>query len=169
MTMKVRVRRKTMNLDNIRSGKVRVGFFDDRRYEDGLPVAQVAYWNEYGTKRLGVQHGIPERPFMRPAIFERKSELQDKLNAAYKQAFKDNANTMKVLENFGEFAVDLIQRQIERTVSPANAPITINGGWLGFKGRRSVFVEGKNGKSHPLEDTMLMHDSVSYQTEEVMK
>lgn len=166
MAMKVRVRRKTMNLDNIRSGKVRVGFFDDKRYEDGLPVAQVAYWNEYGTR---VEHGIPERPFMRPAVFEHKNQLQDKLRSAYKQAFKDNSNTMEVLDTFGEYLVDLIQRQIERTVSPENAPITIHGGWLGFKGGRSVYVEGKNGKSHPLMDTEFMHDSVAYQTEEVRK
>lgn len=167
MVMKVDFKKnKRTNSRIFKEGVVRVGFFDDKRYDDGLPVAQVAYWNEYGTN---VEHGMPARPFMRPAVFEHKAELNALLRSRYKKAFKDKENTMTVLENFGEYVVDLIQRQIEKTTSPENAPITINGGWLGFKGRRSVYVEGKQGKSHPLLDTMFMHDSVAYKAEEVKK
>ena len=166
MVMKVEYRKKRINTDNLREGIVRVGFFEGIRYDDGTPVAKVARWNEFGTR---VEHGIPERPFMRPAVFEHKESLTEKLRSEYKKALKDKQNTMVVLNTFGEYVVDLIQRQIESTYTPANSPITIHGGWLGFKGGRSVYVEGKQGKTHPLEDTMLMHDSVSYKSEEVFK
>ena len=166
MVMKVEYRKKKFNTNNLREGIVRVGFFENMRYDDNTPVAKVARWNEFGTR---VEHGIPERPFMRPAVFEHKEALTEKLRALYKQALKDNQNTMLVLNNFGEYVVDLIQRQIESTYTPANSPITIHGGWLGFKTRKSVYVEGKQGKSHPLEDTMVMHDSVDYRAEEVFK
>lgn len=166
MVMKVEYRKKKVNPDNLREGVVRVGFFEGVRYDDGTPVAKVARWNEFGTN---VEHGIPERPFMRPAVFEHKEALTEKLRSAYKQAFKDRQNTMLVLNKFGEYVVNLIQTQIESTHTPANSPITIHGGWLGFKGGRSVYVEGKQGKTHPLEDTMFMHDSVDYKAEEVFK
>lgn len=167
MSMKVDVQRKRVDMSKVREGTVRVGFFEDKRYDDDLPVAQVAFWNEYGTK---VEHGMPPRPFMRPAVFEKKSDLEEKLRSRYRQAFKDGENTMNVLEAFGEYVVDIIQKKIDATFTPENAPITIKGGWLGFKGKRkNVYVVGKSGKSHPLKDTGYMYDSVAYQCEEVKK
>ena len=47
---------------------VNVGFFDTDQYPDGTYVAQVAYWNEFGTK------GMPARPFMRQTIAAHKDE-----------------------------------------------------------------------------------------------
>ena len=41
---------------------VQVGFFATAKYDNGTPVAAVAAYNEFGTKR------IPERPFFRQAI-----------------------------------------------------------------------------------------------------
>ena len=166
MVMKVEYKKKKFNANNLREGIVRVGFFAGVEYDDGVPVAKVARWNEFGTK---VEHGIPERPFMRPAVFANKAQLTEKLRSAYKQAIKDNQNTMLVLNTFGEYVVELIKRQIDATYTPENSPITIHGGWLGYKDGRSVYVEGKQGKTHPLKDTGFMQDNVTYKAEEVFK
>ena len=52
------------------TAKVRVGIIEQANYEgsDGESVAQVAFWNEYGTART------PARPFFRNTIAERKTE-----------------------------------------------------------------------------------------------
>ena len=165
MVMKATVQKKRYDTNMLREGVVRVGFFEESKYEDDLPVAQVAVWNEYGTH---IEHGIPERPFMRPAVFEHKQELTEKLRSLYRKAFKDNQNTMAVLELFGEDVVEKIKSQIDSVYRPANAPITIEGGWLGRKGKKSVYIEGKGG-SKPLIDTGDMQRSVKYKAEEVFK
>lgn len=169
MVMKVESYKKKTR-PRFREGIVRVGFFADVKYDDKdgktVSVAQVARWNEFGTK---VEHGIPERPFMRPAVFANKAQLTEKLRSLYKQALKDKKPGIQALETFGEYVVELIKKQIDATYTPENSPITIHGGWLGYKGGRSVYVEGKQGKSHPLKDTGFMQDSVSYKAEEVFK
>lgn len=165
MSMKVTVQKKRYDANQIRSGVVRVGFFAESKYEDDLPVAQVARWNEFGTR---IDHGIPPRPFMRPAVFEHKQELTEKLRSLYRKAFKDNQNTMAVLELFGEDVVEKIKSQIDSVNTPENAPITIHGGWLGRKGKKAVYIEGKGG-SKPLIDTGVMQRSVKYKAEEVFK
>ena len=52
---------------------VRVGFIDGAKDSNGTPVAQVAFWNEYGTKTS------PPRPFFRSAITQNKSEWARRL------------------------------------------------------------------------------------------
>ena len=66
--MKVSVKKNPIvfeKLKKIKDARVRVGWFEESKYDDNTPVANVAFWQEYGTKR-----GIPERPFMRPAAFK---------------------------------------------------------------------------------------------------
>ena len=52
------------------TAKVRVGIIEQANYEgsDGESVAQVAFWNEYGTAT------IPPRPFFRNTIAQHKDE-----------------------------------------------------------------------------------------------
>lgn len=150
MVMKVSFRKnRNINPRMFSEGAVRVGFFEDRKYDDDTPVAMVARWNEYGT---GGKHGIPPRPFMRPAVFERKQELTEYLRSKYKQAIKDRKNTMQVLKKFGEYVVDKIQTQIITGDYIPNTPATI---------------KAKNGRSKPLYDTGFMLGSVDYKAEEI--
>lgn len=176
MAIKATVQKKRYDENQIREGVVRIGFFEDKKYEEkkdkngkvirkAIHVAQVAHWNEYGT---GGAHGIPERPFMRPSVFAHKQVLQEILRARYRRAFKNNENTMRVLKLFGEEVVEIIKTQIDSVNTPENAPITIDGGWLGRKGKKSVYIEGKGG-SKPLYDTGFMENSVDYKAEEVFK
>lgn len=163
--MKVNLKKKTFDTRKIKEGIVRIGWFEGVRYDDNTPVAQVARWNEYGT---GGAHGIPKRPFMRPAVHEHRQELTDMLRKLYKQAIKDNTNTMDALEEFGAVVKGKIQMQINNTTTPPNAPITVRGGWLGRPGGKSVYIKGK-GFNKPLYHTGFMRDTVDYQAEEVFK
>ena len=142
--------KKNKNIDprKFKEGVVRVGFFEGSKYDDDTYVAQVARWNEYGTRTA------PSRPFMRPAVFERKQELNAFLRSQYKQAFKDKKDTMKVLRKFGEKVVLAIQMQILTGNYVPNAPATI---------------KAKQGRSKPLYDTGLMLSSVNYKAEEVKR
>jgi len=62
-------RRRLAGLASQSSGslKVRVGIFESAKYEDGTPVAAVAFWNEYGTAN------IPPRPFCISPIRARRA------------------------------------------------------------------------------------------------
>lgn len=163
--MTARVQRKRINLDHLKEGIVRVGWFDNMFYDEGTPVAAVARWNEYGTP--SAKYPIPPRPFVRPVVHGKQHLIQEKLRDLYLTAVRNNTNTMTALEIFGEYVSELIRRQIDLTVSPANAPITLKGGWLRSKSGKPFYVHPKRG-SHPLKDTGVLQDSVSYQAEEKM-
>lgn len=160
--MQVRYTKNKMNLDNIKEGIVRVGFFEGSKYEGNLSVAQVARWNELGI-------GVPKRPFMRPAVHRNKSQLYDRLRSDYKKALANNTNTMDVLDGFGLLVQGLIQNEIINKTYPRNADITIYGGWMkNKKTGKPFYVEGK-GKDSPLRNTRVMLNSVSHQEEEIRK
>lgn len=144
--IKVTYKKSNYDLNKLKEGKVRVGFFESSKYEGDKYVAQVARYNEFGL-------GVPRRSFMRPAVHERKQELVNWLRSDYKKALKDNANTMEVLERFGEMCKGLIQKQIINTTTPPNAPSTIK----------------RKGFNAPLRDTHLMLNSVAHQEEEIVQ
>jgi len=147
MTMQVRVLRKKYNTSQLRDGIVRVGWFEGMRYEDGVPVAQVARWNEYGAGR------VPARPFMRPVLHGQKQTILENLKFQYQKAIRNNQNTVKVLNLIGEDVKYRIQWQIMATTTPPNAPSTIRA----------------KGFNKPLYDTGFMFNSVAYQVEEIFR
>lgn len=167
MGMNVHYSRRRIDIDKIKDGIVRVGFFQGMRYEDGTPVAAVARYNEFGAV-AGGRYYIPPRPFMRPALHANYNALNDRLRRLYRQALKDGTSTTSALSLFGEYAVEKVKSQIDATIAPANSPITLHGGWLRTSNGVPFYVEPKRG-SHPLKDTGFMQDSVSYQVEEVFK
>lgn len=164
--MTCKVIRKKRNLDQLREGIVRIGWFSDVRYDDNLPVAYVARWQEFGTPNA--KYPIPARPFMRPAIHGSQVVLQEKLQTLYRTALQNNTNTMVALATFGEMVLERIQTQIDATMTPPNSPITLYGGWLRSKRGIPFHVNPKRG-SHPLIDTGFMRDTIRYETEEIKK
>jgi len=58
-------------------GHVRVGFLEDKKYPDGTPVAQVAFWNEFGHG--GSLKETPPRPFFRGMVSKYASQWPDQL------------------------------------------------------------------------------------------
>ena len=117
--------------------QLEVGFFETAKYGTGEYVAQVAYWNEYGTTLS------PPRPFFRNAI---KDNFKEWLELFRETQFKTK-DMFKSLSIVGTIAKDDIATSITDLTSPPNAQYTID----------------KKGSSNPLIDTGLMRNSVSYE------
>lgn len=108
-------------VDKAMSGTVRVGVIKSQTYpvtEDGggENVAQVAYWNEYGTSR------IPARPFFRNTIAEKQDEWAEKAAEMLKQ----NGNVQQTLALIGEDVKGDIVETIRDFNDPPNAESTIS-------------------------------------------
>jgi hypothetical protein len=127
-----------------RGAHVRVGFIESATYPatkkggKPLPVAQVAFWDEFGTARS------PERPFFRTMV-ERKSprwgvSLGNILRANHYDAERS-------LALMGEGIKGQLQRSITEWTTPPNSPRTV----------------ARKGFNKPLIDTAVMLRSVDYQ------
>lgn len=146
-----------------------VGFLEGATYPTvgdsaGLSVAQVAFWNEYGTRPRsggGVDSmgggggiddlatagpragGIPSRPFFRSMIAKNSRSWPDTLGAAVK-ASKYNARRALTIQ--GTVMKDQLVTSIVETTTPPNAPSTI----------------ARKGFDKPLIDTGVMQRSVDF-------
>ena len=154
--MEVKYSRKQLNLDMLKDAEVRLGWFSGQRYEDGVSIAQVARWNEYGT------WNIPSRPFMRTFAHTRQPFLQEKLKSLLTKAIRNNTHVMDAFSLFGEYSVDQLKTHMEGFSSVPNSPVTVKGGWIKTKNGKPFYVEGK-GFNKPLYDTGTMINAVSYQ------
>ena len=135
--------------------QLEVGFFSTAKYSTGEYVAQVAYWNEYGTTLS------PPRPFFRNAI---KEHTKKWLELFRDTQFKTK-DMYKSLSTVGTIAKDDIATSIIDFSSPPNSEITINGGWVRHPNGKAFKVEGK-GFNNPLVRTGFMHKAVSYEITE---
>ena len=140
-----------------RSKQTDVGFFSTAKYPNGLNVAAVAAWNEFGTET------IPERPFLRQAISGAERDLLPVLKAGIDP--KEMVIDARTAGLLGEVMKARIQQSITTLREPPNAPITISGGWMRSKSGKPFRVKGK-GSSNPLIDTGFMRQSVTYQVED---
>jgi hypothetical protein len=123
-------------------GSVRVGFLEGRTYPAGkkgktLNVAQVAFWNEFGTKKA------PARPFFRNTVADLAPTLGARLA---KVAKATNYDVKKTLELMGTGIKDRIVKAIVDW-PPDNAERTVK----------------KKGFNHGLIDTGVMQRSVDFE------
>ena len=114
---------------------VQVGFQDGATYpaEDGanpVYVAQVAFWNEYGTTRT------PSRPFFRTMIAQKSAKWGDNVARVLKANNYDVARTLDIT---GEKIIEQLQDSI------------INGGWQG-NAESTIAIKGF--------DKPLVHDAI---------
>lgn len=130
---------------NLKSGSVRVGFLEKSTYpaapgQPSLHVAQVAFWNEFGTSKA------PARPFFRTTVKEKSPQWGDDMA---KIAEATGLNTGKILALMGERIKDqLVQAIVEWPAD--NAPSTVE---------RKGFNKG-------LVDKGVMQRSVDYEVAE---
>ena len=115
-------------------GNLQVGFFESAKYPNGIQVASVAFFNEFGTLK------IPMRPFFRNAI----NDNTKKWFASLQQLIAyDNA---RALDRVGEIVRSDIVNSITNLRTPPNSEATIK----------------RKGSSNPLIDTGLLRRSVTY-------
>ena len=109
---------------------------------------------------------IPPRPVLAPALNapETRNAMASALaGAAAAAAEGDAAGMDAALRAAGQAGADGIRAYIDAGVSPGNAPVTVNGGWLYNRtAKKSVRVRGK-GFDRPLYDTGELYRSFDYE------
>ena len=133
------VKRRLKALDGT---KVQVGFFEDDKYEDtGMPVAQVAMFNEYGT------HQHPTRPFMQDTFESTAAEriIKHGLKAVFVAAIKGQA-IQHTLRELAKQLAECMQAHIDA-----------------YPGSNSAATILRKGFNDPLYDTGKMMESVKFQ------
>lgn len=100
------------------TAKVRVGIIEQANYDgsDGESVAQVAFWNEYGTAT------VPPRPFFRNTIAEHKDEW---LKQAAEMLEANGGDVRQALADIGEVVKGQIKMTIQDFREPPNAAATV--------------------------------------------
>lgn len=148
MSVEVIEKNSGLKIPNGFKGAVKIGFFDTAKYDNGEYVAQVAFWNEYGTiSKKGNQH-IPPRPFMRN-VTDNKNAMGRIFNIA-KIELEKGTGGEKIAHIVGEQLKQMIELSITGGKYAPNKPSTIK-----KKG------EGKR----PLIDTARLFGSVSFEVE----
>ena len=149
-----------------KSKGVDVGFFASAKYSpvrQGVKggqarkphyVATVAAWNEFGTPT------IPERPFFRNAIAGADRVLNPIIKAGIDPKTMEFDDRTAAL--VGEAMKARIQNSIRDLKTPANAEITVKGGWMRSKSGKLIHIPGKQS-DNPLIDEGFMRSSVDYQ------
>ena len=122
------------------TAKVRVGIIEQANYDgsDGESVAQVAFWNEYGTAT------IPSRPFFRNTIAQHKDEWPKQAAALMES---NSGDVRQTLELMGEGVKGQIVETIQAFREPPNAAATVK----------------KKGFDKPLIDTGTLWRSIDYE------
>lgn len=104
----------------------------------GLPVATVAFWNEFGTVKT------PSRPFFRTMIESKSPRWGIGLGIALKKTGYNARNSLAIM---GEGIRGQLVRSIRDWSTPANSPYTVK----------------MKGFNKPLIDTAVMVRSADYQ------
>lgn len=127
--------------------RMSAGFFNGPTYPDGKPVHSVAFDNEYGV----AQKNQPPRPFIRPTLAVNGRKWIELVRKSAGGAAKGGLDVVGIFDVLGEIVEEDIKKSINRVKSPVLSPRTI-------AERR----ERGNGSTKPLEDTMLMYNSVDH-------
>lgn len=125
---------------------------------DGVAVAQVAAWMEFGTPgsddRLydQIRRMVPSRPFLRTTFVRYRDEIKTQLKDALRDLITGKATLVAVQDRLGKFVVGLVQDTIDDAPSWATplAPSTVE----------------RKGHDLPLRDTDTMRDAASYAVRE---
>ncbi|MBA3841182.1 MAG: hypothetical protein H0X39_00925 [Actinobacteria bacterium] len=100
--------------------KVRVGVFDDGGLENGVSIAEIAAFHEFGTST------IPERSFLRSTFYGHGADglkaMCAKLVAAIIAGKMDETQALGLL---GTWAAAEVKKTIRSNIAPALAPETI--------------------------------------------
>ena len=122
---------------SVGNSQLRVGFLETEKYPDGTNVAQVAFWNEYGTIHA------PPRPFFRRMIEAKSSKWGKALGKSLTSTHYDVPAALSLM---GEGIKDQLTASIVGFASPGNAESTVKA----------------KGFDKPLVDTGQMQRAVGY-------
>ena len=115
-------------------------------YPEGPTVAEIAAWNEFGTKNADGSQRIPPRPFMRQSVDKYESQIKAMCGEQLKAVSEGTATADEAMRAIGALQVGLIQHEIRAGGFTPNADSTIR----------------QKGSSQPLIDEGRMRQSVHY-------
>lgn len=150
---------------------LRVGIMGDKASANhegsDLTNAEIGAIQEFGS----VANKIPARSFLAMPLSYKLPEVLRKRDVikGFEESLKDGS-----LENFlellGEGCVSIVKDAFENSgygTWAANAPITIEGGWMRNKITGApVYVHGKAPETKPLIHTRQLRDSITYEVVE---
>ena len=152
-TVTISVKRtKKKKIPNYISGprSVKVGIIKGKADEDNI---NKAIWNEFGTKGGASGGGwggpVPERPFLRNAMKNKKAEYKDALRKGAVSVVRGDYTMGVLFDKLGNKAVQDIKAEITALSDPENSPTTVK----------------LKGSSNPLINTGEMRNAVSYEVE----
>jgi hypothetical protein len=90
-------------------------------YEGGPSVAQVAFWNEYGTRIA------PARSFIRSTVAEKEKAIEDKKVEGLLGLYEGKKTARQAIASVALFLSESIKNKIKSNVPPPNAPSTLAG------------------------------------------
>ncbi len=115
---------------------------DEETGEEELSVAEVAAFNEFGTS----DGRTPARPFLSNSIDLHEEEITKFAEKLFKQLCKGRLDAKELMQKLGVFQKGVVQKEIVDGTYAPNSPYTIK----------------KKGSDHPLIDTGLMRQSVTF-------
>lgn len=136
-----------LELKKLGQTTVNVGIQSDAGSDDeGLSIAQKAFYNEYGTKIDGVVH-VPERSFLRSAYDENASDINTTIDRLWAGVHSEKVTAEQAGKILGERHQGQVKSKIRNGSFTPNAESTI----------------ARKGSSKPLIDTGEMLNSIRYE------
>ncbi len=114
-------------------------------------LAQVAWWNEFGTRNKDDSVHVPERSFVRSTHDEARPVIGAVKKGLLRKVFQGRLTIGGALKLLGEWMQSRIQRKITDTYTPPNAPRTL---------------AAKFPSTHPLIDIGQLRQSIRYEVHE---
>lgn len=102
---------------------LKAGIFENSKYSNGAYIAEVAFWNEFGTTSKNGEEHIPPRPFMRN-VTDDKAKME-RLAKIAKIEIEKGVEGEAVANTMGEVLVTMIKQSIQTGTFTPNAPSTI--------------------------------------------
>ena len=115
--------------------------------KSGSNVITKATVNEYGAK-LSNGAVIPERSFIRKTKRTKENKINTLIERSVNDLLEGEITTGQFFDRIGEYNVGLVRKTIKDTLTPPNAPSTL---------------EQKAPKTHPLIDTGELRKSIAYE------
>lgn len=161
-------------LESSHAEKLQVGWFDSANYNDSMPVAQAAFFQEFGTKTA------PPRPFFRPAVEDNKGKWTMLVDSGANAVLEGRATMSDVFNGLGLMAQADVKNKItgeHQALSPVTLALRrlknegqeINGTLVGAVA--SAIARGETGTGQlgapygnntPLQDSGIMLASLTY-------
>lgn len=107
--------KRLAKIAKLKAASANVGYLEGETYDDGVPVAQVAYWQEFGHKTA------PARPTFRPLIAQEKNAWK----AEMLKRLWAGQRPLTIMKFMGEKISGQLSRAIRDTPQQALSPVTL--------------------------------------------